>query len=283
MAHEKPGFRAVPFPRMRRILVDAFRYGRQQSVVHALFEFDITRARECLRERRERSGTSLSLTAYITACLARAVEADRAVHAYRNWRNQLIIFDDVDVSVVVEVPSGDRTYPMLSVIRSANRKSAGQIDAEIRSAKSTPGLSDGIGQTKLVRRFLVLPRLLRDMVYWVYRRNPHLWKRQGGTVGLTSISMFVRDGGWVIPITNYTLNVCVGGIFVKPTYVGDTLMKRQFIAITVSINHDVVDGGPAARFVQRFRALVESARLLTDEDPAGGDTEQTPCRRSRCG
>ena len=114
----------------------------------------------------------------------------------------------------------------------------------------------------VLRWFLHLPQLVRDAVYWFFWHNPGLWKQQGGTVGVTSLGMFTRGGGWGIPITNYTLSICVGGIAEKPAYVEDALMKRQFLSITVAINHDVVDGGPAARFVRRFQDIVESGELL---------------------
>jgi len=32
--------------------------------------------------------------------------------------------------------------------------------------------------------------------------------------------------------------------------------------VTVAFNHDTVDGGPAARFVTRFKELVEAGALL---------------------
>ena len=45
-------------------------------------------------------------------------------------------------------------------------------------------------------------------------------------------------------------------------------MKREFLDVTVAFNHDIVDGGPAARFVTRFKRLVETAALLVPEPTA---------------
>jgi pyruvate/2-oxoglutarate dehydrogenase complex dihydrolipoamide acyltransferase (E2) component len=112
--------------------------------------------------------------------------------------------------------------------------------------------------------FLRLPQLVRDIVYWFFWHIPTLWKQQGGTVGVTSVGMFTRGGAWGIPITNYSLHVCIGGIAAKPAFVGDVVMKREFVDITICINHDVVDGGPAARFLGTFRNLVESGLLLPE-------------------
>ena len=255
-------FRAEPFPVMRRIIVDFGRHWRKTSIVYGLVEFDITGPRETLRRHKQRTGEALSLTAYIVAALSRAVAENPAVHAYLDWRSRLVVFEDVDVSVTAEARTVAGSFPVLRVIRHADRKTFRQVHEEIRSVQSGSGPALPSGQQIFLRWFLRLPKALRDVAYWFMRRRPLTWKRQGGTVGVTSVGMFGTGGGWGIPITNYTLTVCVGGIAVKPAYVGDVLTRREFLDVTVCFNHDIVDGGPAARFVTRFKELVESGVLL---------------------
>lgn len=257
-------FRAVPFPVMRQVIVDFGRQWRKASYIYGLAEFDVTRARECIRQYRQRTGEGLSFTAYIIACLGRAVAENRAIQAYRNWRNQLIIFEDVDISVNIEIKVPEGVFPILHVIRAAHTKSFREIHDEIRSIQNNPERTSAQGTINLLHWFLRLPQIVRDIVYWFFWHIPTLWKKQGGTVGVTSLGMFTRGGGWGIPITNYSLHLCIGGIAEKPSYVGDTLMKREFVDITIAINHDIVDGGPAARFLSTFRDLVESGSLLPE-------------------
>jgi pyruvate/2-oxoglutarate dehydrogenase complex dihydrolipoamide acyltransferase (E2) component len=76
--------------------------------------------------------------------------------------------------------------------------------------------------------------------------------------------MFGEGGGWAITMPNFTLNVAVGGIAQKPGVVDDEIAIREVLALTVSFDHDVVDGAPAAGFVQSFRSLLESAHGLRD-------------------
>jgi len=258
-------FTTAPFPLMRRIIVDAGRHWRRSSVVYGLVEFDVTRARGLLRAHKERTGEALSFTAYIGACLARAVAANRAVHAYRNWRNQLVTFEDVDLSVMVEVQTAAGAYPLLHVVRAADRKSLREIHDEIRAVQSGKRRSAGLGSSPIMRSFLRLPRFLRDIVYWYFSANPRRWKQQGGTVGLTTLGMFGKGGGWGLPLSNSTLTICVGGIAERPAFEGDTIAKHEFLCVTVAFNHDVVDGAPAARFAQRFKELVEAGALLVPE------------------
>ena len=58
---------------------------------------------------------------------------------------------------------------------------------------------------------------------------------------------------------NFTLSVAVGGIAEKPGVHQGEIVVREYLSLTVSIDHDIVDGAPAARFVQTFRSLIEQA------------------------
>jgi hypothetical protein len=43
---------------------------------------------------KARTGEAQSFTAFVLGCLGRALDADRTMHALRNWRNQLVLFDE---------------------------------------------------------------------------------------------------------------------------------------------------------------------------------------------
>jgi pyruvate/2-oxoglutarate dehydrogenase complex dihydrolipoamide acyltransferase (E2) component len=265
MPEPRDRFTSAPFPAMRRIVVDAGRHWRKSSVVYGLVEFDVTDVRARFRSHKERCGETLSFTAYIAACVAHAVAGDRSVHAYRDWRNRLVMFDDVDISIMVEAPAGNRTFPVLHVVRAADKKAFREVHDEIRAIQAGRGSSDGLGTSKALKWFVRLPLLLREVVYWYMGANPRRWKQQGGTVGLTTLGMFGKGGGWGLPLSNSTLTICVGGIAERPAYVDDSLARREFVCVTVAFNHDIVDGAPAARFVNRLRELVESCALLPAE------------------
>jgi pyruvate/2-oxoglutarate dehydrogenase complex dihydrolipoamide acyltransferase (E2) component len=53
--------------------------------------------------------------------------------------------------------------------------------------------------------------------------------------------------------------VTVGGIAKKPRFVGGRLCDRDLLCVTLSFDHDIVDGGPATRFSRRLAELVEGA------------------------
>ncbi len=90
----------VPFPRIRLGAIDLLNKGTHMHIVHGLLEIDVTAARRRISEHRAKTGETLSFTAFIATCLARAVDEYKMTHAYRDWRNRLILFDDVDVNTI---------------------------------------------------------------------------------------------------------------------------------------------------------------------------------------
>ena len=207
-------FATRPFPRERHDIVDALEVGVRRHMVHALLELDVTRARQLIRDREAAAGERPSFTAFIVASLARALDADRRLQAYRDWRGRLVLFDEVDVVTLLE----------------------SEVDA------------------------VAIPHVVRAL-----RSDPNWLKRTAGTTLVTSVGMFGSGTGWAVGIVPlHTLGLTVGGITRTPGLVGDRVEAREYLAVTASIDHDVVDGAPAARFARRLRALVEGAEVLQD-------------------
>ena len=243
-----------PFSIQRRGTVDAMRMAGRRSDVHGLVEFDVTEARARLRDRREKTGTGLSFTGFLVFCLARAIEDHPHVNAYRDWRGRIVRFDDVDVMVIVETEIDGNRIGVPHVVRAANRRSLESIHDEIRAAQRG---SDGGLQSGAADLALRLPGSLRRLFFRLPQWFPRRWKRVAGTVAVTSVGMFGTGGGWGITPTNYTLQLTVGGIARKPGVVDEEIEPREYLSVTVTVDHDVVDGAPAARFVHRLKELVE--------------------------
>jgi pyruvate/2-oxoglutarate dehydrogenase complex dihydrolipoamide acyltransferase (E2) component len=74
--------------------------------------------------------------------------------------------------------------------------------------------------------------------------------------------MFGNGALWFIPLGGATVVVTVGAI-VKRTTESDRL-PREHLCLTVTFNHDIIDGAPAARLMKRFSELLMSADLLRD-------------------
>jgi pyruvate/2-oxoglutarate dehydrogenase complex dihydrolipoamide acyltransferase (E2) component len=52
--------------------------------------------------------------------------------------------------------------------------------------------------------------------------------------------------------------ITVGGIGEKPGVVDGHIAIREYLSLTVSFDHDIIDGAPAARFTQQLIDLIES-------------------------
>ncbi|MGD2205978.1 MAG: 2-oxo acid dehydrogenase subunit E2 [Anaerolineae bacterium] len=251
------------FPAAREIVVDAGYLAAGRHIIHGLVEVDVTRARELLRRLPAGDGSRLSFTAFLVASLARAITANPTVQAYRDWRRRLVVFHNVDVVTLIEPERGAVAIP--HILRSANRKSVRQLSDEIRAVQARPEASTQHGG--LVALAPRVPRFVRLLFFWVVKKNPHWFKQIQGTVVLTSVGMFGRGGGWGLGfLPTHTLGLTVGGIAQKPGVHQGQVTVREYLHLTISFDHDIVDGAPAARFVRTLIDLIEGATLLEKAD-----------------
>ena len=99
------------------------------------------------------------------------------------------------------------------------------------------------------------------------RRYPEVWKKNWGTVTLSAVGMFGKGPGWGIPPSSPSLCwITVGGIGQKREDVDGQIALREYLSLTVSVDHNMIDGGPAARFAERLKELIESAYGLIDAE-----------------
>ena len=254
MAKNNENYQTVPFPRIRRLMVDGGRLARQKHLIHGLIEMDVTRARQAIRDHKAKTGEALSFTAFVMTCLGRAVDMNKYMQAYRTWWEKLVIFDDVDVNTMFEVEVDGRKIIRPHIIRAVNRKTIRDIHGEIREFQAE---HEGGREGKFIGWFVLLPAWIRRIFLKVLFKTPRLLKDMNGTVSLTAVGMFGSGTGWGIPVSNHTLQITLGGITEKPAFVQGQIENREYLCVTISLDHDIVDGAPAARFVQRLKELIE--------------------------
>jgi pyruvate/2-oxoglutarate dehydrogenase complex dihydrolipoamide acyltransferase (E2) component len=270
MKQNNADYQVVPYPKLRRIIAVMLRSFQRVPLIHGLIEVDVSRARAFLREHKAKTGESLSFTAFLIACLAKAVDENKAVQAYRKGRNQLILFEDVDVNIQIEHEMDGQKQAIVYILRAANRKTFREIHHEIRAAQGED-VAKAVKGIKALNALLVLPTFLLRIGYWVLwwigRTSPQLMKKYGGTVSLTAVGMFGKGAGWGIPLAGQTM-ITVGGIGEKPGVVDGQIAIREYLSLTISFDHNIIDGAPAARFSQRLKDLIESGYGLDDSTVA---------------
>ncbi len=263
MSNWQEKYRIEPIPVARRWAFDAGYLGRRAHIVHGLLEIDVTRARSAIRRHQQLTGERLSFTAFIISCLARAVELNPHAHAYRDWRNRLVIFEDVNINSMVEAEIDGRKIPMPHIFRAVNQRNHRQIHDEMRAAQSNP---DKTTEAGFMRWFLRLPAFARRLLYRIILRFPHSMRRYSSPITVTAVGMFGQGSAWGIPMASFTLTVTLGTIVKKPGVVDDQIQIRDILHMTVSIDHDIVDGAPAARFMNELRELIEAGYGLQGLD-----------------
>jgi pyruvate/2-oxoglutarate dehydrogenase complex dihydrolipoamide acyltransferase (E2) component len=257
MKQQPADYQVIPYPKVRRFMAAEFRASHHTPMIHGLLEVDVSRARAHLRDQKAKTGESLSFTAFLMACLAQAVDEHKAVQARRLGSKRLILFDEVDVLTYIE----RGVAPMPYIIRAANHMTVHEIHQKIRTAQVQDVAQAAVG-FKLVQ---CLPAFLFSFFLRVVGRDPRQMKKYVGTVALSAVGMFGKGAGWGIPPANPpSLCVTVGGIGEKPGVVDGQIAIREYLSLTISFDHEIIDGAPAARFTQRLKELIEGGYGLDD-------------------
>ena len=265
MKKRQHDFEVVPYPKLRRGLAVTLRSAQQTPMIHGLLEVDVTRARAFLREHQANTGESLSFTAFIITCLAHAVDENKAVQACRKGDKNLVLFDEVDVATTIERDIAGQKQPLIYIIRAANKKTFREIHREIRAAQvqAVEQAWEGFRDFRFLP--LVVFRCIWPILWWMLGRYPQVQKKYGGTVGLTAVGMFGKGAGWGIPVANRT-QITLGGIAEKPSVVDGTIAIRDYLCMTLSFDHTMIDGAPATRFTERLKELIESGYGLHESE-----------------
>ncbi len=274
----RAGMEVVPFAPTQRQGVDWLALMQRQRTAHALLEVDVTDARRAIRDYRARTGEGLSFTAFVVACLARAVDEDRRMHALRKGRNALVLFDEVDVTVLVETDVDDARVPMPHIVRAANHRTAAEITRLIRGAQA--GDAPYASSRRLLPLWFLVPGPIRRLIWATVLADPRRRKRLTGTVAVTAVGMFGQGAGWAIPLTNYPLCLSIGGIARRPAVVrgedgsggrSERIEVREQLSLTMSFDHDLINGAPVARFARRLKELIEKGAGLREPEGEGAD------------
>jgi pyruvate/2-oxoglutarate dehydrogenase complex dihydrolipoamide acyltransferase (E2) component len=265
MKQKHADYRLVPFPKAQQILTVAMRLTEHKHMIHVLTEVDVSAPRQLIQEQKARGAEPLSFTAFIAACLGKAVDEDKSVQAYRKGKNQLILFEDVDIYIMVEREVEGHKFPLPCVVRAANHKTAWAIHQEIRAFQKLHSAEAPSMPSWLERGFARWPGVLMPLFGWMAGRSPRLWKSSVGTCGITAVGMFSKGLGWGIPApTPHNLFLTLGGISQKSGVVDGHIALRDYLSLTISFDHDIIDGAPAARFTQRLKELIEGGYGLSD-------------------
>ncbi len=259
----KDNFETLKISNIRKAASEIYINLEKKHNVHALLDFDITETRKKIKQHFEKTGEKLSFSAFIINCVGKAVSDNKRVHAMRKNRRKLVVFNEVDIATIVEREIEGESWPILYVIRDVDNKPLREIHKEIRNAQVSKDVTDDF--QKLVEVYLKVPRPLRLFYRRRIQNNPEVLKGYAGSVLITSVGITALNGGWGIPYVGHPLVITIGGIEKKAKVIKDKIEIRECLNITVTVDHDNLDGAPAARFAAEIKELIEKGHGLEEK------------------
>jgi len=180
-----------------------------------------------VRHRNELKSNGTSVIPSYNGMLAKLTVAALQAHPFINsrWEGEnLITPRDIHLGVAVDTENG----LLVPVLRDIAKLSLQEIATRFRDL------------TERARTKRLTPDELR-----------------GGTFTISSLGSFGIDG--FTPIINFPecAILGVGRIVRQPVAVGDAIVLRDILTLSLTFDHRAFDGAPAARFLQSLSALIE--------------------------
>ncbi len=258
-------YRFQKIVRSRIATFDIFAVGMWKHHISAMLEFDVTESRAKLRELRKK-GVSVSFNAWLIKVIATVLEKYPEAAAYFCNKKKLIIFDDINVSVIIEKKIGEKRVPIPLVIEKADKKSAAEISGEIEAAKNQELRHGDIVLKKksssYERLYYQLPGFIRRFFWILLLKNPKAAFRTMGNVSVTSVGMIGKINGWFIHTSVHPISFGVGSVLVKPVVINNEVKPREILNMTILVDHDVIDGAPMVRFLGDLTEYIETGKEI---------------------
>ncbi|MDD3744375.1 MAG: 2-oxo acid dehydrogenase subunit E2 [Lentimicrobiaceae bacterium] len=252
-------------PRSRIATFDTFSLGILKHHVSALLEFDVTESRKKLQDLR-RDGTNISFNAWIIKVISCIIQKHPEASAYLYNKKKLIIFNDINISIIIEKQINGIKVPIPLVLEKTNEKSALEITLEIENAKNRELTNDDIVINKqpglLERIYYRMPGILRRYIWKIILRNPKTAFRKMGSVAVTPVGMIGKINGWFIHRSVHPVSFGIGSILKKAVVIDNDIKIREILNMTILVDHDVIDGAPMVRFLKDLTKHIETGELI---------------------
>jgi pyruvate/2-oxoglutarate dehydrogenase complex dihydrolipoamide acyltransferase (E2) component len=252
-------------PQSRIATFDILSIGLLKHHVSALLEFDVTQSRIKLRDMRK-NGINISFNAWIIKVISSVLQNHPEASAYLYNKKKLIIFTDINISILVEKKIGDKKVPIPVVIEKTNQKTALEIANEIENAKNLELSESDIVINKRAniseQLYYHMPGFLRRAVWKYMMSNPKFAYRKMGNAVITSVGMMGKINGWFIQKSVHPVSFGIGSVLKKAVVYENVIQIREILNMTILIDHDVIDGAPMVRLLNDLTKKLESGEFL---------------------
>jgi pyruvate/2-oxoglutarate dehydrogenase complex dihydrolipoamide acyltransferase (E2) component len=258
-------YRFQKVTRSRIATFDIFSVGLKKHHIISMLEFDVTGSREKLRDMRKK-GTAVSFNAWLIKVIGSVLSMHPEAASFIYSKSKLMIFNDINISMLVEKKINDAKVPIPVVIEKANEKTALQITREIEQAKSQELKTGDIvlkkQSTRYERMYYHLPGFLRRLFWTILLKRPVSAFRTMGNVAVTSVGMMGRINGWFIHRSVHPVSFGIGSVIRIPVVYESEIKIREILNMTILVDHDVIDGAPMVRFLNDLTDCIETGKCM---------------------
>ncbi len=222
----EPG-RFVPASKLRKAIAERMSAGLHQAVPVTLTTKVDAGALVCFRDQLKATSPGPIVPTYNDILIYHAAQTLRELPELNAcWhRDGIHWYDAIHVATAVDTPHG----LLAPVVRNADRSTLADIAADTRQMVRLARAGE-LGQQQL----------------------------SGGTFTLSNLGMFGIDA--FTPILNLPQAAIlgVGRIVTEPMVRDNAIVVGQSLTLSLTFDHRVVDGGPAARWLQRLSERLQS-------------------------
>jgi pyruvate/2-oxoglutarate dehydrogenase complex dihydrolipoamide acyltransferase (E2) component len=253
-------YKIQKFPKTRIATIDVSAIGLQKHHITAMIEVDVSETRQKIKKYKNEIN-KISFTAWLIKVISHTIKDNEQAAAYLKGKHNLIIFNDINISMIVEKELDGQKVPIPLIIEKANERSIESITIQINEAKAAQLTDEDIvlqrKSSRLEQLYYFLPGFVRRLFWRYLLKHPDLAYKTMGNVAFTSIGMMGKVNGWFIPMS--VLPICFGisTITKKPVVVDDKVEIREVLKMTILLDHDVIDGAPMTRFLSNLSENIE--------------------------
>jgi pyruvate/2-oxoglutarate dehydrogenase complex dihydrolipoamide acyltransferase (E2) component len=235
------------------------------SKVFGGVEFDVTELEKYITQKRK-EGLKITLTHFFVLVLARAVKTEIPEFNTYIRRGKIVFRPSIDAGVSVIQADGS----MSSIIvpkADALDFSGLELYMNTEILNSRKGSENGTMQSKNILARLPWP--FRNWFFNIYKTLTINWgiytpvlgvsANSFGSFMVTNIGSLGLDYGFpaLLPTSNVSFVLVMGGIQKKPVVVNDEIVIRRMMSVTIVFDHRVADASHGAKL---FKFIKQSIR-----------------------
>lgn len=231
--------------------------------MYAQIELDVTGIRRKLRSQRA-EGRNISFFGFLLSAISKTIDENKELNHIRSGK-KIYCFEEVDIFTAIEGEVNGVRVPRMYIVRDAAKKTMEDITLEIENVKKNWKAGNSDTDDKWAMKWLkltsVLPKWLVKFMIRQFEKNPYQTKERFGTTYVTSVGGFTDASGSIVPYfegQSRPLAFAIGNIVKKPGVINSEIKIREYLSMTIAFNHDLVDGAPAARFINRLKQRIEA-------------------------